>query len=419
MIMALVVMLLLTSLGIALLFLAQLESSMSHADTGSKIALYAAEAGLEDAREQLRQVNIGSSNPDVLDEELLTAAGGDNTLDFDLDQLQEIRDGNGNVVGLTGYDDDVPLRSWTAFGEGAYAAFLSNDAIEGESSMSDLDGRGTITAVGIGPRGSYEVVRGIVQRDPIPPFPALITMLGPDPVFHGGTSDSKWFTGDDCNSGTPAVMMPVVGTQGTSAENHAEAGIVEDATYNQGGTIGTHTVDDVSAAIHPLWTQCSEVIALATRIRGIADVVADGSVSPGDIGTTGTPKVVFIDDDLSLSGGSYAGLLWVTGDLDISGDFDWNGIVIVGGTGRFDRDGAGTGAFSGAWLVANVAGPDGTIGTSDDCSGPDGITGNGDDGFAAPRWWVNGVGAANWHYCDADIDAAQVHPFRLVQFLQR
>lgn len=125
-VLAMFVMVLLTSMGMALLFLGQQSTRMGRASLLEKRAFYLAEAGIEDARLTLY---VADADRDF-DDDLLLAAGPDGEIDFDPDALQAVYDGAGNLTGFTGFGDDVPLRPLAALagadGRGWYMAFLTN-----------------------------------------------------------------------------------------------------------------------------------------------------------------------------------------------------------------------------------------------------------------------------------------------------
>ena len=101
--------------------------------------------------------------------------------------MQATYDILGNVTGLTGYGDDVPLIDPTAFGDGWYAAFMTNDAVNGAGSV-DTNNRVMITGIGLGSNHSVEIVQAVIIREVLLP-PAAITLLGPTPSFTGGSSN--------------------------------------------------------------------------------------------------------------------------------------------------------------------------------------------------------------------------------------
>lgn len=429
-VLAIFVLFLVTSLGVALLFLSRNEVELSQADVRSKTTFFLAEAGLEDGRTTLWELNRVSADEESLDEELLTVAGVDGRIDFDVNNLVPQFDDEGNLTGLTGYNDDVPIRGLSNLADGRYIAFMTNDPAEslGISQITDTNDLVMITGVGGGGDGSLEIVQAIVRRKSLfPEMPATITILGPSAGFNGGKSTPKRYTGDDtgphCPGGDPSVHKPVVGVIGSASEGAAESGVYKPASYTTDILTGTDTVVDLTTdpALDTMWTDCDALVDMAAEIKAIADhVVADCS----DLTTLGTPgdeKVTFVDGDCALSGGfAGQGLLLVTGMLTFDGNAQWNGPLFVVGQGDFERPGAGMGDIAGAIVVADVEGPDATLFTSDDCSGDDGIVGTADDGIASSTYVVSGAGTSTTGYCSAYLrNWMAARPLQITSFRQR
>jgi len=418
-VLAIFVMVLVSGMGLSLLFVAQTEQQMSQADVRAKKSFYLAEAGVEDGRITVHMPGV------TLSDQLATAAGANGVVDFDVQSLVPVYDTSGNLTGFTGYGDDVPVRGITSLGDGWYATFLSNDPSEGISTTVDGNNRVLVTGIGVTRNRSMEMAQAIVRfRFPIPP--ASITLLGPNPSFDGGTSDSKLYTGNDgdghCPSGDPSLAVPAVGVIGSAAETAAESGVFKDSTYTQGTESGFDTVDDLTLlpSLDPIFTDCAALISFVGELRGAADVRGDASTPLDQLGTPSNPKIVFIDDDYEITGSILgAGMLVVTGQLILDGQAEWQGPIFVVGQGDFDRSGSGNGVVSGGMIVANVEGPDQTLFTSDDCSGPDGILGNSDDGMAESIFNTSGGGAGTFGYCSTYIEQMKtLLPLRIVSFRQ-
>jgi hypothetical protein len=82
--------------------------------------------------------------------------------------------------------------------------------------------------------------------------------------------------------------------------------------------------------------------------------------------------------------------LIVTGNLTLSGSFNWNGVIMVLGEGNVLRNGGGQGNIYGAMFVAKFA-----------------KTGLSSDVFQAPTFNTNGGGSANIQYSCSAIDMAK------------
>src|SRR5215471_7800790 len=100
-------------------------------------------------------------------------------------------------------------------------------------------------------------------------------------------------------------------------------------------------------------------------------------------GTTTSPYFMFVDGDYSLSGTTNAGFLVVTGTLTLSGDFGFNGVILVVGAGSVTRSGGGGGSIYGAMVVAN---------TNDATFTPS------PGKFGAPSWDTSGGGNSTIQY---------------------
>jgi hypothetical protein len=80
---------------------------------------------------------------------------------------------------------------------------------------------------------------------------------------------------------------------------------------------------------------------------------ASGTPMSGSFGTTANPAFTFIDGDCDLDGG--AGMLVVTGNLNMSGNPSFEGIILVLGEGSVNRDGGGGGEINGSMVIAKFA----------------------------------------------------------------
>lgn len=428
-VLAIFVLFLLSSMGIALLYMTDSDLKMNKAGLRAKAAFYQAEAGLEDARNALRVKNLASANPSSYSDELAAAAGANGTIQLDPATLAPIYNSAGQVTGFTGYGDDVPLRSFTTLNGGWHAAFLTNDPIDGRTSKTDTNDRLMITSIGATSDRAVEVIQAIVDRKRLPSLPATVTMLGPAPAeFTGGSSGAQSYSGNDCASaagytGIPGLHMPVVGTIGSASQ----AAVVADigggkGTYNSGSHSGASVIDDSTTTtdpiwttiIDPQWTTCMSLESLAASVRSVADYVCTSASSCSHWSTSTISTITYVDGDLNLGpGDSGKGLLWVTGTLSMRGNTNWEGSVIVVGKGNFQRSGGGDGHTWGGIVVANIAGPDGIYGNADDCTG-------GTGGYLPATYDSSGNGKQDIDYCsDAINQSMGGFPFKIVDFRQR
>ena len=422
-IMAIFVLVLLTSMGTALLFMSSTELGMSQANLRNKEAFYLAEAGLEAARSELWDVNRATDFSD----DLVTTTGPDGSLDFDVTTIDVIRDSAGTITGFTGHNDDVPLVSRkfaTARGIGAYAAFLTNDPVEllGASPLTDGDGRVMLTSIGGGPDGSVEIVQAIIElHEALPSLPpSTITLLGPSPVFAGAKSKTKDYTGDDCGV-TGGLYVPIIGT----VDGEITSGIETNPDYDSGPYTDYGTTTDLTDPTDPIlagpgfpdtidtdWQDCAYLDEMLQTLSVTADYSCSGHSCTIPAGPA--DQIVFVSGDYSFDqNDSGAGTLVVTGEMTANGRFSWAGLILVIGEGQWQQNGSGNGTISGGVVVVDIAGPDNVYGTADDCGGPD-------NGFDSVTYDEAGGGNAGSIFCTSDIiQSNPAEPYEIVEFLQR
>jgi hypothetical protein len=95
-------------------------------------------------------------------------------------------------------------------------------------------------------------------------------------------------------------------------------------------------------------------------------------------------------------------------------------LILVLGKGDFIRYGSGNGDISGAVIVADIAGPDRVLYTSDDCAGEDNIKPSADDGIAQSSYLVTGGGTGKTAYCSKWLMQWQAaKPLKIISFVQR
>lgn len=229
-----------------------------------------------------------------------------------------------------------------------------------------------ITSTGYGPKGAQKRMQLMVRRngfDFTPP--SAILMTGNVSSFDVGDSKVKGYTGQD-QANLVATPLPTFGfTSSTSQSN------VESSTFGCGsthcikaaGSTGTPRTSTISNSNLPAWLQTpqnasaflNDLQAQATT-EGRYFATKDG-VSAPSLGSTTNPQFTFIDGDLSANSAG-AGLLVVTGNLTVSGNFDFDGLILVlgswkdsGGTlhggGTMLRNGGGNGTISGAIVIAS------------------------------------------------------------------
>lgn len=233
-----------------------------------------------------------------------------------------------------------------------------------------------LRVTGYGPKGAVKRLELIVSRtnfsyDPV----ATIMMRGANDcsavTFTTGDSAAKDYSGHDNAVGGTAIL-PAFGATCDSDKT------IEIDAANK------NTVEDPIAATFansslPSWLQTADQ-ARAFLADQKANAINQGryfSTFSGYAGSDAAPAFTFVDGDCSLDGG--AGLLIVTGNLEMKGNPNFNGLILVLGEGSVNRDGGGDGNIYGAMTVAKF-----------DPVGP--------GGFLAPIFNTNGGGTSTMQY---------------------
>ena len=215
-----------------------------------------------------------------------------------------------------------------------------------------------IQTTGYGPRGARKQMSMIVARTAFDPFvPAMMTLVGtplgaPAMSFDSGNSANHVYSGADhaCSTLPCPTPLPAFGTTNLIDQTQAAT----DAASN--------TTSTPSAAIVGLPAYLQSPAATRTfldQMQAAAILGADaGTATYLPSGGSGNPSgFTFVKGNYTMGSGSSSGLLIVTGELTTHGDTNFNGLVLVLGTGAINRDGGGGGAFYGATFVANVDWP--------------------------------------------------------------
>jgi hypothetical protein len=216
-----------------------------------------------------------------------------------------------------------------------------------------------ITSVGYGPKGAVKQMEMLVSRTFFDFTPrSTLLMRGADDCsdigsFSIGQSNAKTYSGNDAGT-PPQSSLPVFGT--TCANNKTQVSSVVNSskpntvTDNPQGKVAQIANSDLST-----WLQSADnARTLLDSLQAQATSTGRYFTStPADLGSSSSPQFTFVNGDCSL--GSGAGLLVVTGNLTMSGNASFSGIILVLGDGAMLRNGGGNGDILGAIVVAKFA----------------------------------------------------------------
>jgi hypothetical protein len=249
-----------------------------------------------------------------------------------------------------------------------------------------------VRSTGYGPKGAVKKLEMVLNQSVFDfEAPAVLTVRGADDgapmTFDTGSSGAKNYSGLDHNgTETQLPTFAVIGSDLTKANDGIKKhGTVDDpelayldiGTVPAGTTVpalqvGTpdflQTADKARAALNALQTTADSMGRYHAPANGTSYTVNDANTTP-----TG---ITFVDGDCKLDGGS--GLLVVTGNLEMNGNPNFNGVILVLGEGTVNRDGGGNGNVYGAMVIASFGRESG--------------------GFTAPAFNTNGGGNSTMQY---------------------
>jgi hypothetical protein len=197
------------------------------------------------------------------------------------------------------------------------------------------------------------------------PFSAGLTIAGPSPQtnFSAANSNNYQISGLDSSSGPGCPAPHNVAAIGVDNPTDASA-IAPNKLPKPSNYPGLYASPDVRGVTLPLREQTpAQLEATVAQIESVADYVVQGPASSlPSYGTAANPVTIVVDSanngasaNLSLSGNITGyGLLVVRGTYTASGNVGWNGVVLVLGQGNVQGNGGGNNSYNGAVFVANT-----------------------------------------------------------------
>jgi hypothetical protein len=339
---------LLLATGGALVLVTGLSNRTAIDATAERQAYYSAESGVQDTLNILRgNVNPQGSMPagsQITFRNAVTASAS-NRPDDSSTTARLSGWLNYSYTGANG-DDRVPLTAnYSPLNGLAYAVQVSDP--DNTPVAAGEPSRLLIRIRGFGPKGAEKRLELILRRTNFDYVaPAMLMMRGAEPctpmTFTIGESNAKVYSGHDNASTT------IVPTFGATC-------LVDEAielTSDSKETVDSPKAATIDNPSLPVWLRSvDEARAFLDDQR--ANAISQGRYFTSFSGYSGSatePTFTFVDGDCTLEGGG--GLIIVTGTLRMHGNPSFNGLILVLGNGRVERDGGGNGEVTGAVAVA-------------------------------------------------------------------
>ena len=208
----------------------------------------------------------------------------------------------------------------------------------------------TLTSFGQGPNNSLAIVQQVVEKLVLPPLPGAIVLPGPGVNFQGGHSNASSVDGGV----ESAVTLTSEASRVAVMTNLISIGRLDNYTC-----VAPSCINNESVTIDPTWNSAAAIENLYNELMSMADVVVGTpttttTLTAAQVGTTANRKIVVVNGDAVLGPVNGAGILIVTGQLTLSGNFNYHGFIMCIGQGNLLRNGGGNGDIHGSILVAKT-----------------------------------------------------------------
>jgi Tfp pilus assembly protein PilX len=264
----------------------------------------------------------------------------------------------------------------------------------------------------------YDVVMNSLNLN----IPAAVTLDGSPATVGSASSKPFYINGTDgsgsapnppgCTPSSPAE--PAIGDVNNSDTTTIDAGLKRPTQY-LGSCATTPCVQNVSSSLPsgpgvpvdyttPTGLDGPQpdslmqtLLANATNVNSCATYPNTTEPAPGacsfsdsniNLGSAGSPAINFVEGDLSMGPVTGYGILVVTGNLSWSGNYAWNGLILVIGQGTMSAAGGGHGEIDGSIFLANTRNTSGALLST---LGPTSIgwSGGGGNGVYYNSCWVS------------------------------
>jgi len=214
-----------------------------------------------------------------------------------------------------------------------------------------------VKVIGYGPRGAQKKMKMLVGKSLFTYNPkAAITLRSDDDntsamTFNAGSSSQFVYNGNDNAGGAPLPAFSVTSDPDYNLINNLPVNQVFGYPYGA-NKVAVSSLDAFLQTTGGFTGARALVDELRTAAINKGRYFAAGQ-TPSDFGASAPNGLLtFVDGDADLPPAGGAGLLVVTGTLTTRGSASFNGLILVLGTGDFDRSGGGNGGSLGAVVVA-------------------------------------------------------------------
>ena len=269
----------------------------------------------------------------------------------------------------TGYSQGNPPTVTISGGGGSGARAAASVGAAGNSMGAVY----LLTALAVTPSGSRAMTQmeiGVNYTSYTFGLGGALTLIGPNPTFGTPHSQNFQMIGTDCPtcapvpSGCSTAAEPTKDAIGiddpTNATNPSAVQTVISDLAKPNNYIGANSAPDVvnanlgNPSAAELNQFVGQVASAATNVYGSPTATVNNPSI--NLGTAANPSINVVYGNYSMGPSTGYGILVVTGTLTFSGNYSWNGLILVIGSGASIMSGGGNGQIVGAVYVANTSG---------------------------------------------------------------
>ena len=211
----------------------------------------------------------------------------------------------------------------------------------------------------------YKLRREISTLPPFPGLPGALVLDGPTPTFGTPNSNNYVIDGTD-HAVPPGAAVPAIAVISNSDVTSVKSQLARPDHYTGSGGTGTPAntgdVQNVASSMPSAYSSVQSLDALVNSLAADSRAIQNGSsTSSSNWGTIANPQINVFDGDCDLGNGSGAGVLIVKGNFSANGNYSFDGLIVVIGTGSASLSGGGNGHINGGVFIAktrdSVGGP--------------------------------------------------------------
>jgi hypothetical protein len=155
----------------------------------------------------------------------------------------------------------------------------------------------------------------------------------------------------------------IIAVAGPPDRSNYYTGCLTAASCTTSSGYGYPSIVDGSAAgtnqLTGLWSSPSQLNKMVATLANGADVALNcgiGTACSGTApyGTSANPQITYVNGDFNFGNNSGAGVLVVTGTLNMGGGANYNGLILVIGQGILSVNGGGSGQINGTVFLADT-----------------------------------------------------------------